>query len=107
MATDYARTVGDAEVIVFASTFEEATFADGVDRSFTFLDTSAIPSVSGYSVAWDPALYYEVTIDGAGITDTDPANVDIYFGGTKQTVLSVDAVSIKVRLTDVNAGSTS
>ena len=29
MATDYSRLAGTAELIVFASTFEEATFADG------------------------------------------------------------------------------
>ena len=108
MATDYARKVGDAEVIVFASTFEEATFADGLDRDFTFLDTGAIPSVSGYAVEWlaAPDLYYKVTINGAGITDTDPAKVDIYFGGTKQEVLSVAADKIEVKLTGVNSGST-
>ena len=39
MATDYNRNAGDAPVIVFAGTSEENTWADGVDETFTFLDT--------------------------------------------------------------------
>jgi hypothetical protein len=50
MATDYKRTKGDSEVIVFASTFEEAKFADGLDKMFTFVDTDALPTLTGFSV---------------------------------------------------------
>lgn len=32
MATDYRRIAGEAPLIVFASTYEEATFTDGLDR---------------------------------------------------------------------------
>jgi hypothetical protein len=53
MATDYKRTAGDSEVIVFASTFEEAVFADGLDKMFTFLEDTALPTITGWSATFN------------------------------------------------------
>jgi hypothetical protein len=40
MATDYTRAAADAPLIVFAATYEEATFIDGLEDDYTFLDTN-------------------------------------------------------------------
>ena len=53
MATDYNRNAGNSEVIVFASTFEEAVFADGLDKMFTFLEDTALPTIDSWSAAFN------------------------------------------------------
>lgn len=98
MATDYKREAGDAEVIVFASTFEEATWADGVDKMFTFLDADSIPTVTSWSVEFTSENVYQVTIEGADITDADVSTVDVFFGGVEQEVVSVGPTQLVVKV---------
>ena len=109
MATDYRREAGESDVIVFASTFEEATFADGVDRAFTFLDTGSIPTISALDVTFstsDPDdMYYQLAIAASDITDASTAAMDVYIGGIKQEVLSYTTDSLDVKLIDINSGS--
>jgi hypothetical protein len=45
MATDYLRAAETTPLIVFAGTFEEAVYADGVSEDFTFLPSSALPTI--------------------------------------------------------------
>ena len=107
MAYDDKRTVGNSEVIVFASTFEEATFIDGLDKNFAFVDTDAIPTLTDFSVAFNAQNEYVITINGSGITDTDAdmSNVDIYIGGILQETVTVDATHVDVKLTSIHQGS--
>ena len=81
MATDYARESGEAELIVFASTYEEATFADGVDPMFTFLDEDSLPIIGDYTVEFTSDLKYEITITGSGMDSETTDTVDIFIGG--------------------------
>jgi hypothetical protein len=81
MATDYAREAGEAEVIVFASTYEEATFADGVDPMFTFLDEDSLPTIGDYTVEFTSDFKYEITITGSGMDSETTDSVDIFIGG--------------------------
>ena len=46
IATDFDRIAHEAEVIFYASTFEEAlSNATGFNHNFTFLDTADIPTI--------------------------------------------------------------
>jgi hypothetical protein len=108
MSTDYTRLAGNAEMIVFASTFEEATYADGVNKMFTFLDTDSIPTISTFTVDFTSDLYYKITITGSSITDTDTSTVDVIFGGSHvQEILSVSDTQIEVKLIGLDSGSIS
>ena len=62
MARDYTRVSGIAELIVFASTYEEATYEDGANKMFTFLGSDEIPTISGYSVEFTTDNKYKLTI---------------------------------------------
>ena len=81
MATDYNRGASDAEVIVFASTYEEATFADGVDNVFTFLDEDSLPTIGDYTKEFTSDLKYQITITGSGMDSETTDSVDIFIGG--------------------------
>lgn len=58
MATDFNREAGQAEVLVFASTYEEATYADGLDPLFTFLEPDSLPTIGFYSREFTDDLKY-------------------------------------------------
>jgi hypothetical protein len=106
MATDYKRTKGDSEVIVFASTFEEAKFADGLDKMFKFVDTDELPTLTGFSVNFNSNLEYVITIAGTDITDTGIENVNVFIGGVEQETLNtVTATQVEIKLTGINKGS--
>ena len=62
MARDYTRVSGIAELIVFASTYEEATYEDGANEMFTFLGADEIPTLSGYTVEFTTDNKYKLTI---------------------------------------------
>jgi hypothetical protein len=108
MATDYSREAGDAEVIVFASTYEEATYADGLDPMFTFLDEDDLPTIGDYTKEFTSDLKYEITITGSDMESETTDSVDIYIGGVLQTTTSVSSTEIKVEVdTVLSGGSTS
>jgi hypothetical protein len=87
MGTDFTRGYGESELIVFASTSEEATFADGVYKFFYFNDDAALPSLTGLSTNFDTTTNkYSLTFTGSGFkTISSPANdettVDVLIGG--------------------------
>jgi len=85
VSTDYARESHSAELILFASTFEEAvtnnistlpTTPAGIsadDNQFTFIDPSLIPTVTSVTAEYVEAINaWTLRIEGTDITDTDP-----------------------------------
>ena len=101
MATDYSRSAGDAEVIVFASTSEEATWAPGVDKYFNFLSSEMIPEVTNFAVGLNADNTYHMVIDGTDFTGVETIKV----GGHDTEVLSVSATQIEIRITSVEYGT--
>ena len=83
MATDYNRQAGAGEVLVFASTFEEATYADGLDPMFTFLEPDSLPTIGSYSRQFTDELKYEITISGSGMDSETTDSVDVLIGGVQ------------------------
>jgi hypothetical protein len=98
IAEDYSREAGDQEVIVFASTFEEATHADPDDADFTFLPAGSLPTITGVAsdFTFSTSDKYRLNISGSGITDTSPDTVEVYVGGIKQTTLTVSSSLVEV-----------
>jgi hypothetical protein len=85
VSTDYTRESHSAELILFASTFEEAvtnnistlpTTPAGIsadDNQFTFIDPSLIPTVTSVTAEYVEAIgAWTLKIEGTDITDTDP-----------------------------------
>jgi hypothetical protein len=91
IAEDYSREAGDQEVIVFASTFEEATHVDFDNKDFTFLPSNSLPTITDVDADFTYANSdkYMLNIQGTGITDSSTDTVEVYIGGKKQTTLSV------------------
>ena len=80
VAKDYTREPGEKEVIVFASTFEEAK-SDPDNRDFTFLDVVDLPIISGVVPEWDDETNeYNIVITGTDITDTTIETVEVFIG---------------------------
>ena len=105
MAPDYTRNHGAADLIVFASTSEEATFADGLFTQFTFVDSADLPTITSMNTGWsDTDLFYTLTIDGADITDADISTVDVFLGGKEQEIVSVSPTEIVVKIVDLDSG---
>ena len=105
MARDYTRVSGIAEIIVFASTYEEATYEDGANEIFTFLAADEIPTITGYTVEFTTDNKYKLTIQGSGITDTTVDTVDIVIGGFEQQTLSVSSTQVEAELTTLTSGA--
>jgi hypothetical protein len=105
MATDYTRQPGNAEVIVFAATYEEAAWPLGQSRDFAFLTSANIPTVTDLTVDFQADNTYRLLITGTDITDTTVDTVDVYVGGIKQEVISVTPTSLEVQIMELNAGA--
>ena len=89
MRLDYRRNAGEQELIVFASTFEEAT-CNMASCMYTFLDTDQLPTVENVFESFDSVSEkHQIEVNGYGITDVDTTTVDAFIGGIPQTVLSV------------------
>lgn len=103
IAEDYNRVAQDQEVIVFASTFEEATHADPTQRDFTFMGPGLLPTLTSVtpSYTFSTSDKYKLTIVGTQITDTTPDTIDVFVGGVQQTTLSVAANTVEVQIDDV------
>ena len=90
MATDYNRVAATegAPLIVFAFTFEEATFADGVDSTFTFVGESSLPTISTLDNTWEDSttdFHYLLTIGGTDYDSADTTDTaEVFIGGIKQ-----------------------
>ena len=113
MATDFTRSHGEAELIVFASTSEEATFANGVYKFFYFQDDAQLSSLTGLSTNFDTTTNkYSLTFTGSGFkTVSSPANdettVDVLIGGIAQTVTSVTDTEVVVQIDSLTGGDSS
>ena len=101
MATDHSRTAGDAEVIVFASTSEEATWESGVDKNFNFLPADQLPMVTSFATGFNADNTYHMNISGTGITGVDTIKI----GGIAAEVLSVTETLIEIRINELESGS--
>ena len=66
---------------MFAATYEEATYADGLDPMFTFLEPDSLPTISTYTKEFTSDLKYEITITGSGMGSETTDSVDILIGG--------------------------
>ena len=110
LKTDYTREAGTYELIIFASTFEEgvtipiSTLPTPLNPGYTaddnmyefypaagptaeLLGLPAVPTVSDVTVVWDPSICaWTLAVTATGIMDTDPADVVVMFGGTRQEV---------------------
>ena len=85
IATDYNRIPHLAEVIAYASTFEEAV---GISQKFEFVAATQLPIVTFITETWT-GTKWQLVIDGTGITDTDIAKVQVKVGGNYQKIISV------------------
>ena len=107
--TDYERQPHDAEVIVFASTFEEAVSNNingGGTNMYTFRDASTVPIVNTVT---DPEFdlsfkAYKITLAILGSTDTMTTFDGVYIGGKKQTIHSITATEIVVKVDNIDSG---
>lgn len=106
IAEDYIRSARNQELIVFASTFEEATFATNVNRDFTFLDASALPTITAVTPDFSLSTSdkYRLIISGTDITDSSTETVDVFVGGIKQTTTSVSANQVEVQIDELPSG---
>jgi hypothetical protein len=115
------RDPGSHEVIVFASTFEEAisnSIFDGGYHNFTFLaaNSGLIPSITcpvNYApdtpthIEFDWSLSppaWKLTISGSDITDTVATDVKVLIGGLEQTVASVSSTELVVIIDNLDLG---
>ena len=89
-------------MIVFASTFEEATWAsaDLNDRDFTFVDSTALPTITDVRTDFDLSISdkYRLLIEGTGITDTSTETVEVFVGEIKQTTTLVTSNLVEVEI---------
>lgn len=108
IAEDYSREDGMQEVIVFASTFEEATHADPTQSDFQFLPASALPTVTDIEAdfTYSNAQSYRVWIHGENFADVSTDTIDVLIGGKKQNVLAVSPSLIEVEIIDIDSGLT-
>ena len=106
MSLDFARPAGPKELIVFASTYEEATCSASTCM-FEFLDTDLLPTVEIVTPSFDAtAGKHIITINGYSITDTDVNDLQVYIGGIEQTVRSVASTEVVVEIDDIAHGLT-
>ena len=104
MRLDYEREAGDQELIVFASTFEEAR-CKASTCDLTFLDTDMLPTVETKTVAYDGISgKHQVEVFGYDITDVSPDTIQVYIGGVEQTVLQVTTSSVLIQVDDIKSG---
>ena len=81
VAKDYSRQPGKKEVIVFASTFEEATSHPG-NRDFTFIEVSDLPNISNVTADFDNQEgEYNLIFTGSNIQDSSINTVEVLVGG--------------------------
>ena len=81
MRLDPERKAGEQELIVFASTFEEAECKADVCK-LTFLDEADLPSIDQATASYDAATGKNIiTVNGFDITDADTSTIQAYIGG--------------------------
>lgn len=81
MRLDYSRPAGNQELILFASTYEEAV-CEASTCELTFLDSDALPTVENATPSYDSTLgKHIITVSGYDIADTSPSTVAAFIGG--------------------------
>ena len=81
-AEDFNRGTDTTNVIVFASTSEEAFCNEPGGCEYTYVDVSTLATLTTASSSYDEdAETYSILVQGSGITDTDPSDFQIYIGG--------------------------
>lgn len=70
-AEDWNRVPDTTNVIVFASTSEEALCVEAGGCEYTYVDVSTLATLTSASSSWDESTYtYSIVVSGSGITDT-------------------------------------
>ena len=83
MRLDYSRGAGMQEMIVFASTFEEATCSAST-CDFKFLDTTDLATIERKSVSYDSSVgTYRIEVNGYDIPDVSTDTIQCYIGGVE------------------------
>lgn len=81
-ATDFDRAADTTQLIVFASTSEEATCNEVNGCEYEYVDVSTLATLTGAVAQYDEDNeVYEIVVSGSGITDTDPNDIQIIIGG--------------------------
>ena len=104
VGTDYSRRPHSAQVLAYTSTFDEGSYAPELQNyNFTFLATDQIPTVTSVSTLFT-GLEWELNLAGHSITDTFPDAVEVFVGGSQQTVRAVGPASLLVRIDHLDEG---
>ena len=91
-------------MIVFASTFEEATCSAST-CDFQFLETTDLATIENKSVSYSSSEgTYVIEVNGYDITDVSIDTVQCYIGGVEQTVVSVSATEVIIHVDEVKSG---
>ena len=104
MRLDYSREAGTQEMIVFASTFEEATCSAST-CDFEFLETTSLATIERKSVSYDSSSgTHRIEVNGYDISDVSTDTVQCFIGGVEQDVVSVGATSVIINVNEVKSG---
>ena len=104
MRLDYSRGAGMQEMIVFASTFEEATCSAST-CDFKFLDTTDLATIERKSVSYDSSVgTYRIEVNGYDIPDVSTDTIQCYIGGVEQFVVSVEPTFVIINVNEVKSG---
>ena len=105
-AEDWNRVTDTTNVIVFASTSEEAFCNEGGGCEYTYVDVSTLATLTTASASYDEdAETYSILVSGSGITDTDPSDFQIYIGGKEQLSVQATGTSVKAEIVDIDMGA--
>jgi hypothetical protein len=90
------------ELVVLLKVSEEAKCETSLGHcNYTWLDDSALPSLTSYSLEYDSSLDdYVVVLTGTGFP-TSTSSVIFKIDGFTQTILSASATEIKVQVTEM------
>lgn len=107
IAHDLNREAKEYEVIAFASAYEESNCEMQNNCLFEFLDTTALPEVTGPASAVFDSVSgeYTIVIPGSGFTDT-AADIEFYLNDVPQTVLSATGSEVVVQVDTLTSGLT-
>lgn len=101
MRLDYNRPAGKQELILFASTYEEAKCSASTCE-LTFLDSDQLPTLDVATASYDASVgKHIINVSGFGIEDTSTDTVQAFIGGIEQTIRSVSATLVVIEIDEV------
>jgi len=104
MRLDANRKAGKQELIVFASTYEEAKCRAST-CTLEFLDFDQLPTVEVATASYDVATGKNIiTVNGFGISDTSTSTIQAYIGGREQVIRSVKSTEVVIEVANVASG---